>query len=273
MSDFAPVESTPAAPASQESPASQPASSAAPAAVSASPSPVAPTSQGGAIPDGYVPRSRINETRDSVTRQLQGQFQQQYGALESRYAQMERQLRALVGVAEPTNPEVDTIKNQFAQLFPKLAKLEERGEDVFGLLERSNDLQASNEHYWQSYGRQATDRLFDLADKDLGSPLNDGGKRLLHNAFASYVGSSPELTSRYASDPSIVNEFWNEFRSSVIDPARRGATSAAVGRAGTIGTLPQNITTGAVQPSPLPKMQNLDERTDAAWALFNSMKK
>lgn len=272
MSDFAPVDPI-APPASPEPIAPQPASSAAPAVGSALPNPVAPTPQGGAIPDGYVPRSRINETRDSVTRQLSQQFQGKYSELESRYSQMEKQLHALVGVQPPTNPEVDSIKTQFAQLFPKLSKLEERGEDVFGLLERANDLQASNEHYWQSYGRQSTEKLFDLADKELGGPLSEDGKRVIHNAFASYVGSSPELTQRYASDPSIVNDFWNVFRSSVIDPVRRTASSTAVGRAVAVGSLPQNDPSGAPRSTPPPQMKDLDERSNAAWALFNQIKK
>jgi hypothetical protein len=154
-----------------------------------------------------------------------------------------------------------------------LAKLEERAEDVFGVLERAGDLESQTEHYWREYGRQSMNRLFEHANQSLGSPLTDEGKRALHASFTGFVTSSPELAERYANDPTLVEDFWKLFSSSFVDPVRRTAATGIQGRATTIAATPQDTPSGAPRIPGAPKPADLDERVSQAWAAYNATAK
>ena len=135
------------------------------------------------------------------------------------------------------------------------------------MLDRAGDFDSQNQHYWQTYGRQTMDSLFKHAQETIGAPLSDEARRVLHSSFVGFVQSSPELTSRYASDPTIVDDFWKAFSSSFIDPSRRSATATVAGRA--VAALPQDTPGGAPRATPGPVPANLDERAASAWALYN----
>lgn len=245
------------APATQGTPA--------PAAV-ATPT-AAPQAPATGAPEGYVPSYRLRETREQIERQYQQQWSQREAELNARYTEMERKLQALAGVTPPANPEVETIKQQFGGIYPGLSKMEEKAEKLMELLDRAGDLESQTNHYWMEYGRQRMDQLFKHAGDALGIPLTDEGKRVLHAAFTGFVQSSPELGQRYATDPTLVDEFWNAFSSSLIGPARREAATAVVARAGS-PALPQDTPGGAPRATPAPQHGNLDERAAAGWAQY-----
>jgi hypothetical protein len=163
------------------------------------------------------------------------------------------------------------VRSQFGQLYPGLDKLEARAADLLGLIDRAGDMESQNSHYWQSHGRQTMDRLFEHASQSLGAPLTDEGKRALHAAFSGFVGSSPELTARYANDPTLVTEYWKAFSSNFIDPVRRAAGATVTGRIP--GNLPQDTPGGAPQAHPGPKPGNLDDRASLAWAQYQQQAK
>jgi hypothetical protein len=150
--------------------------------------------------------------------------------------------------------------------------MEQRAAELQGLLDRAGDLESQNSHYWQSYGRQSMDRLFEHAEKSLGAPLTDEGKRALHSSFVGFVSSSPDLTNRYANDPTLIGEFWKSFTSNFIDPARRVASATVVGRA-TNSALPQDSPSGAPRVGAPPRPADLDERAAQAWAHYQATAK
>ena len=254
-----PVEATPSTP-----PAA--ATSAAPAPQSATPA-ATPAAATSAAPEGYVPSYRLRETREAAIREAQQQQATKEAEWHARYTEMERKFQALAGVTPPANPEVEAVRGQFGQLYPGLTKIEERAQDILGILERAQDIESQNNHYWQSYGRQTMDRLFSHAQESLGAPLTDEGKRQLHASFVGFVQSSPELTARYTNDPTLVQEFWKQFTSSFIDPVRRVASA---GIAGSVAprALPQDTPGGAPRATPAPQPANLDERASSAWAMY-----
>lgn len=259
-----PAEATPSAPASPvATPQATPV-----AATPATP----PTPATSGAPEGYVPSYRLRETREAATREAQQQWAQREAEIRREADQYKAQLHRLVGATpQNQNPEIDAVRNQFGQLYPGLSKMEEQAEKLMALLERSGDLEHQNEHYWQSYGRQTMDRLFQQAQESLGAPLTDEGKRQLHAAFTGFVQSSPELSARYASDPSLVQDFWRQFTSSFIDPVRRTAASAVVNRAP--GALPQDSPSGAPRLGNPPQLGSLDDRVASAWATYEQTKR
>lgn len=266
MSDFdglsAPGDTTAAPPAAPAAPQTATPLSA-PAAAPATPP---------ATPDrsDWVPPYRIRETREAALRQAQTEYAQRESALREEAARYKSQLHSLVGVTPPADPEVSAVRDQFSKLYPGLSKIEDKVGLLEQLLERAGDLEAQTSHYWQSYGRQTVDRLFSQAEASLGAPLTMEGKRQLHASFIGFVQSSPELTSRYASDPSIVEDFWKQFTSSFIDPVRRTAQAGVAGRVP--GALPQDSPSGTPRTSPGPQPQTLDERVAAGWNLFQQNK-
>lgn len=243
-------------------------------AVTAQPVATPPVTPGSAtpIPDGYVPSHRIRETREAAYRQARAEAAQEAAQYRAEAERYRAQLHSLVGVTPPANPEVETVRQQFAQLYPGLAKLESRYGDIEGFLAKAQDLETQNNHYWTSHGRQTMDRLFQHANEAYGAPLTDDGKRLLHSAFVGYIQSDPSIGERYANDPSLVDEFWRMYSSSFIDPARRAASATVAGRAAVGAALPQDTPSGALRPSPAPAHQSLDERMQAGWAQYQQSK-
>ena len=244
---------------------------AAPAISTTSPQPQTPQTPQQDDRQGWVPSYRVRESREAAMREAQSQFQQREWQYQQELQRIQGQLHALVGVGPQQNPEITAVRDQFGNLYPGLSKLEERANDLMALIDRAGDIDSQNAHYWQTYGRQSMDKLFEHASQSLGAPLSDEGKRSLHQAFIGFVTSSPELSERYASDPTIVEDFWKVFTSSFIDPARRAAGATVTGRAG--ATIPQDTPGGVPRGTPVPQPRNLDERADAAWQLYESLNK
>lgn len=238
-------------------PASQPAPSAAP-----------PEDRSNWIPPNAF-RDRLRETRDSATREAQQSWSQREATIRAEADQYKRQLQSLVGVTPPQNPEIDRVREQFASLYPTLAKLNDFDvEKLQALLERGGDLEAQNEHYWKQYGRQAVNTLFSKAADSVGAPLSDDAKRILHSSFVGWVQSSPELADRYSNDPTIVDDFLKGFQSSFFDPIRRNASAGIPGRANV--ALPQDNPSGAPRIPGPPQPKDLDERVAQGWAMLQS---
>jgi hypothetical protein len=257
----APVTATP-------TPASSAAPMQTPAAPTATPPATAQAPATGAPGEGWVPSYRLREIKESAAREFQNQRAQDKAEYEAELKRVTSQLHAIVGVTPPGNPEIEQIKEQFGQLYPGLTQLEQRAQDLMGLIEHAGDLEQQTTHYWQTYGRQSMDRLFSAAEKTLGSPLTEEGKRALHSGFVGFVSSSPELTARYAEDPTIVEDYWKMMSSTLIDPVRR--TTAAGVQARIPGALPQDVPGGAPVVSQAPKPKDLDERTSMAWQAFQA---
>jgi hypothetical protein len=258
-----PVSATPATPATPAAPVTATPSTGTPS------TPATPASPG----ENWVPSYRLREAREAAAREAKADAQREVAAIRAEKERYEAQVRALVGVQKPQNSEADQIKQQFFQLFPWAQKLEQRFGDLESLFDKANDLETSTNHYWQSYGKQTMDRLFTLASDSFGSPLTEEGKRALHSSFVGWVQSSPELTQRYANDPTIVQDFWETFTKSFVDPARRASQATLATRGSAIARLPVDTPSGAPQVSQAPKPANLDERAAVAFARYNELSK
>lgn len=268
MSEFAPEATPQSAPATPSAPAAPTATPSAPAvAAPAIPqaAPQAPATGAPTVEPSWL-KGRLEETRNAAIRQANEAYARRDAEQQARYNQIQGQLRALVGVTPPADPQAEAVRQQFAQLYPGLSRIEERAEQLMQVLERSGDLESQTNHYWQSYGRQTMSRLFEKASESLGGPLSEDAKRQLHSAFTGYVSSSPELTARYTNDPSLVDEFWSAFTSSFVNPARRASQAAPENRA--LTPLPFNSPSGAPQLSQAPKPENLDQRAAQGWAAY-----
>jgi hypothetical protein len=270
MSENVVEQNTPAG-GDTSAPTSEPTISAQSAVPEATPqAPVAaPTPQ--SQPEPSWLRGRLQETREAAIRQANEQFARERTQMQSQYEAVQRQLHAIVGVTPQEDPEVSAVRNQFQKLYPGLSQLEQRAQDILNTIEQSGSIETQTRHYWGDYGRRTMDGLYDLANKSLGGNLSEEGKRALHASFSGYVASSPELVERYMTDPTLVQEFWQQFEKSFIGPVRR--TSAANVQTQTQNrNLPQDTPSGAPQigGNQGPRPKDLDERAAMAWASFNA---
>jgi hypothetical protein len=229
-----------------------------------------PVNQGNQPEPSWL-RGRLEETRAAARREAEAAYNQRYAQQQAQFEAVQRQLHALVGVTPQEDPEIATVRAQFSKLYPGLAALEQRAQDLTGLLEQSQDVNAVTQHHWANYGRQTMDRLYDAAAKSMGGPLNDEAKRALHTAFTGYVSSSPEAGARYAQDPTIVDDFWQMFSGSFIEPVRRSA-QAGVQSQTAPRAIPQDTPAGVPGTQQAPKPGSLDERVAGAWASFNAFR-
>lgn len=218
-------------------------------------------------------KGRLEETRAAAERRAAAQWQSQEAQYKSQLEAVQRQLHALVGVTPQENPQVSAVKQQFQQLFPELAQLAERAQDLLSIVDRSSELEVSSKHYWSEYGRQRMESIYSRVGDALGQPLSDAGKRVLHNAFSGWVASSPELSARYTQDPSMVDEFVQDYIATFIDPVRRGATAQVQQQVGQPRTFPQDAPSGVPQVTPTPQPRSLDDRAANAWTLYQTQRR
>ena len=261
-----PADATPSAPVAQPT-----TPTAAPAVPTATPTGTPAPATG--APEGWVPSYRLREAREAAERQAQESWAQREAQLRAETEQYKRQLHSLVGIQPPPDPQINAVREQFQQVYPGLSAIEERAQEILESLERSRDHESQNKHYWSTYGRQTMDRLYTHASEALGGPLTDEAKRALHSSFVGFLQSSPELQARYSDDPTLVEDFWKAFSSSFIDPVRRAATTATIGRAPTNVGIPQDTPGGAPRATPVPQPANMDERVSQMWTGYNATKR
>lgn len=245
-------------------------SAAAPTPAASTPSPATsgqPSVNPNAPPPGYVPSFRIRETRD----QYEARIAQLESANNAKIEQMQRQLQALTGVTPQNQSEEDVIRQQLFKVVPQLQKLLEIQEKLEASVGAQEELKAQQTHYWESYNRQQMNSLFKAAEDTYGTSLSDSQRNYLKAAFVGWASADPELASRYQNDPTLVTEFWKEFSSSFVDPARRVATANTAARVP--ANLPQDNPSGSVRTSqPLDPPKNADEVVDRAWATFKQLR-
>lgn len=224
----------------------------------------------GAPGEGWVPSHRLRETRESVLREARAYFEEQKRAFEAEKAQLNAKIQALAGFGPQPDPEVEGVRDQFGRLYPGLSKLEQHADRIFQVLDRAGDMESQANHYWSSYGQNATNQLFDAAAADLGE-LSDEAKRSLHASFVGYVQSSPELVNAYANNPNFAKEYWRAFSSSFIEPVRRVSAAQAHGR--TQVPLPQDTPAAPPRVGMPEKPGDLDDRVSRSWTAYNQSKR
>jgi len=270
LNDFV-TQPAPATPSAEPTPA--PAIQGAPTPQVAPVNPTAPAqAPATGVPEGYVPSYRLREIREQAELRAQAREAEIRAQYEARVNEWEQKARALAGFGPQPDPKVETIKSQFAELFPGLAKLDDKKvEALLQMAEKMGDVEAQTDHYWRTYGTQSINRLFAAAEADLGQPLTDEAKGVLQANFVGYLNSDPRVADVYASDPTFAERYWKAFSSQFIDPVRRSSNVSAQTRASV--PLPQDSRGGAPITAPAAKPANLDERVNLAWTAYNQGKR
>lgn len=212
-------------------------------------------------------RGRLEEARRTAVTRAQAEWQRKENDYQAQLQQIQRQLHAVVGVTPQGDPQIEAVRQQFAQLYPGLAQLEQHAQELMQIREQAGNFETQQQHYWTSYGRQVMDRLFDRAQASVGSPLTNEAKRQLHSSFVGYLQSNPDLAERYANDPSVVEDFWKEFTSNFIDPARRGATAQVQTRVENQPPVPRDTGGGIPRPATAPT-GNSEDKLKIGWAQY-----
>lgn len=220
--------SAPAAPAAPSAPSGGQPSAPAPsapggtlAAAPAAPTPAPPTTFA-------YKEDRSNWIPPHVNRKYVDQAEQYKRDL---YVAQQR-VAALSGVqppAAPRNPEHDAIRQQFREVFPEMAALMDKAEQLQKLAGVDLDrITSSADAVWTSRGTQ-TLQTFEEKVKAAygGADLSPKAIQRITYAFVNEVSSDPELQARYeAGDMRIIDEFIKDYTSGVLDPYRKTTAAA-----------------------------------------------
>ena len=245
-----------------------------------SPAP-APTPQTEPDRSNWVPPHRLRETRAQAAAWARQQVQQETARYQAELEQKEARIRALAGVEPQEHPDVAQVKQDFAKVFPHLAKLNDertvqrltdaQANDRLEQLQREvAQLRARDSHYWDSHTRQAINTLFTAVEKGIGNELSNDAKRAIHGSFVGYVRTNPQVAARYTQDPtSVVNEYWKTLQTTLVDPVRR-AQAAAVQSGAAPAPVPQDKPSGAPRTTPPPVPKSLDDAVKGSWQAYKT---
>ena len=271
MSDPNVTANTAAVPDSTATPAATP-TPVAPAQVGSPATPIAPVqtpapATQGQPPQGYVPSHVLRER----TAQYEAKLANAEAANNAKIEQLQRQLQALTGVTPQNRSEEEVIREQLFKVVPDLKDMLAMREQLQQMAAQRDEIVSQNQHYWQSYNRTQMDRLYKAAETTYGQNLTDGQRNYIKAAFVGWASNDPDLAERYQTDPSLVDEFWKEFSSNFVDPARRQATAQTATRVP--ANLPQDSPSGALRSTPVPEgPKDLDATVDKAWAQFKQLR-
>jgi hypothetical protein len=140
---------------------------------------------------------------------------------------------------QPRDPRLERVREGFLKAFPEIAEMIElakRRQDIEGLLERGQDLDAVTQAEWRRLADATRTNLFtSYASQMLGAgktdaDLSEQQKKELVADFASFLRSDPKLAQRYESgDSTLVGEYLNRARS-LWAPVQREAVAGTFAR-------------------------------------------
>lgn len=224
--------------------------------------------QGQPPADGpMVPSYRLREVTER-NRQLEafaGQLQARLEALEKRSGTPQERPQ--------DDAETRAIRDQFAKMFPNLAKLNDFDpEQLSGLLQQAPQQQQQWEQYWTNVGQNTLRTLQSKITEIYGDKTDPVTRSVFESAFISWVERDPQARERYLSqDPSLVEDFWKRTNAAVLDPVRKSAAAQVSQRVDRIGRLPSAAKSNTALPAQKPpKPKTEEDLHDAAWNALSS---
>lgn len=176
--------------------------------------------------------------------------EQSLQALQSRFDEMDRRLKAAAGVdPSGTDQAREKLREQFKTVFPELAwmfDLSDEERDAMRQAPRAlGSVQQQEQREWTQRGNVYKDAVStQIADALNVEKLSDQQAAQVHRLFAGWFqetvekelqaseGQSSATLDRYErNDQALVTDFVKAYRANWIDPARRQATAGIVNRA------------------------------------------
>jgi hypothetical protein len=286
------------APGSGASPGAQPAGSGG-ATPGASPGAPAPGGgQPGGAPGGaagaaaaaaqkYAYDQEFGGRRDWLPPDKFNEVHNAYRTASARARQLEAMMKAgtgveLPGIPEQVPPEIREARDAFGQVFPGVAALESHAQQIAEMPSRIEkleqtitDLQQQLEFGWRRDGRQSLTSIQSAMSKELGvEKLSKFQSQVVGQAFQAFLESDETgaLMDRYAyRDPTLYDEFINEWKSGFFDPMRRLGQAGDASVAGVNRNLPRAPAVGGLPPSRPPAQPLTEDQVhDNAFRSFDA---
>lgn len=129
--------------------------------------------------------------------------------------------------------EAAAIREQFAKVFPHLAKLtDEQIDKLIAGSESAGSAQQVVDHHWTQHARQTLDNVLTAVTEAQGlDELSPRLSKRVEDLFISWVESDEAVLKRYmAGDKKLVEEFVASYTEDFVTPARRQTTNDEVKR-------------------------------------------
>ena len=165
-------------------------------------------------------------------RRARQEFEQRAKQYETDLAAERRRVQALAGVtpSSPEEAELQEVRQQFARVFPGLAKLtDQQIESLLQNASQAQTLQQTVQHHWESHGRSMLDSLTKEVSDAFGGELSERQVKSLSRAYIAEAESDPEFLARHErGDKALLKEFAKQWTDDWFEPARRHVTAATV---------------------------------------------
>ena len=192
--------------------------------------PQAPAPANGGQPDDARQRGILADLQKE--RRARQELENRVRQHEADLAAERRRVQALAGVtpSSPEDAELQEVRQQFARVFPGLAKLTDQ--QIETLLQNANQaqtLQQTVQHHWESHGRSMLDSLTKEVSDAFGGELSERQIKSLSRAYIAEAESDPEFLARHErGDKALLKEFAKQWTDDWFEPARRHVTAATV---------------------------------------------
>lgn len=208
--------------------------------------------------------------RERAARQ---KLEQQLTQHQTELATERRRIQALAGVNPKSDEDVEleAVKARVVQMFPALAKLDEKAlERLLAVANNADSLEEATQHHWVSHGRQMVDALNAEVADELGvDKLNDRQRKQLGRAYLSMLEDDPEALQRHnAGDKVLIQEFAKAYTEDWFESARKTVVTSEASRRRPV----PNGRDRSVQTTPAKKVDFKDNKAveDAMVESFRS---
>jgi hypothetical protein len=195
-----------------------------------------PSPAPGAGPKTGVDDPRIKGlTADLVKeRKARQEFEKRFKDHDAQLTERNRQIAALTGTKTPTadEAEIEEVRQQFAKLFPGLAKLDDKQiEKLLKVAESSDTLSETTKHYWDRHARTTTDQLIADVSELIGGELSARQKNACVAAYSFEIENNPELAEKFEQgDVEHLKQFAKDWAEDWLTAAQRKVTATNVNR-------------------------------------------
>lgn len=144
----------------------------------------------------------------------------------------QKRIQALAGVSTPSDEEAQAaaIRAKLETLYPALKKLDDATVDkLLGTAAAKEDIDATQQHYWQQHGRQMVSQIEKQIQDEIGSDLTERQKEQIAMVYSLRVERDQQLLKRHLEgDPTLISEFAKAFLEDWSTPIKRQLSKQAV---------------------------------------------
>lgn len=186
-------------------------------------------------PDVMSDRERGLLAETQKERKARQDLEKRVEELSTNYERERKRMKLLVSDNPQSEDEeaADQIRQQFAKVFPGLAKLtDEQIDRVLKASESAGSAEEVVNHHWQQHAQRTVANVVEgIAEAAGVDKFSDRQTRRIETLFTQFVDSDKANLARYIKgDETLIQEFIDSYTEDFVTPAKRQITNAEITR-------------------------------------------